>query len=111
MEVTPEHRFDPLSTPGHRRPFREPGGRHGDGPARWTAQFGLSEWSVTIRTLRRRLFSLAGRLTHSANQPSGPVLIPRYGSHTASESPACAENTRLPSLPRPTPPHSKLDLL
>ena len=31
--------------------------------ARWTARIGLGEGIVTTKTLRRRLFSLAGRLT------------------------------------------------
>ena len=36
--------------------------------ARWTARIGLGEQVVTTRTLRRRLFSLAGRLTPSARR-------------------------------------------
>ena len=36
--------------------------------ARWTARLGLGEGIVTTRTLRRRLFSLAGRLTRSARR-------------------------------------------
>ena len=36
--------------------------------ARWTARLGLGEGIVTTRTLRRRYFSLAGRLTHSARR-------------------------------------------
>ena len=35
--------------------------------ARWTARLGLGE-IVTTRTLRRRYFALAGRLTHSARR-------------------------------------------
>ena len=34
--------------------------------ARWTARIGLGEQVVTTKTLRRRFFSLAGRLTRSA---------------------------------------------
>ena len=34
--------------------------------ARWTARIGLGEQIVTTKTLRRRFFSLAGRLTRSA---------------------------------------------
>ena len=34
--------------------------------ARWTARIGLGEQLVTTKTLRRRFFSLAGRLTRSA---------------------------------------------
>ena len=36
--------------------------------ARWTARLGLGTGIVTTRTLRRRLFSLAGRLTRSARR-------------------------------------------
>src|SRR5450756_1085453 len=38
--------------------------------ARWTARLGLGEGIVTTKTLRRRLFSLAGRLTRSARRVS-----------------------------------------
>ena len=34
--------------------------------ARWTTRIGLGEQIVTTKTLRRRFFSLAGRLTHKA---------------------------------------------
>ena len=36
--------------------------------ARWTARLGLGEGIVTTKTLRRRLFALAGRLTRSARR-------------------------------------------
>ena len=36
--------------------------------ARWTARLGLGEQIVTTKTLRRRCFSLAGRLTRSARR-------------------------------------------
>ena len=36
--------------------------------ARWTARIGLGEAVVTTKTLRRRFFSLAGRLTHKARR-------------------------------------------
>ncbi len=36
--------------------------------ARWTARIGLQEQVVTTRTLRRRFFSLVGRLTRSARR-------------------------------------------
>jgi hypothetical protein len=35
---------------------------------RWTARLGLGEGIVTIKTLRRRLFNVAGRLTRSARR-------------------------------------------
>ena len=36
--------------------------------ARWTARLGLGEQIVTTKTLRRRFFSMAGRLTRSARR-------------------------------------------
>ena len=36
--------------------------------ARWTARLGLGEQVVTTKTLRRRFFALAGRLTRSARR-------------------------------------------
>ena len=36
--------------------------------ARWTARIGLGEQIVTTKTLRRRFFSLAGRLTRKARR-------------------------------------------
>jgi len=36
--------------------------------ARWTARFGLGAGIVTTKTLRRRLFAIAGRLTRSARR-------------------------------------------
>jgi len=36
--------------------------------ARWTARIGLGERIVTTKTLRRRLFGLAGRLTRSGRR-------------------------------------------
>ena len=35
---------------------------------RWTARIGLGEAVVTTKTLRRRCFSLAGRLTRKARR-------------------------------------------
>ena len=36
--------------------------------ARWTPRIGLDEQIVTTKTLRRRFFALAGRLTRSARR-------------------------------------------
>ena len=36
--------------------------------ARWTARIGLGEQIVTTKTLRRRFFGLAGRITRSARR-------------------------------------------
>ena len=54
--------------------------------ARWTARIGLGEQLVTTKTLRRRFFSLAGRLTRSARRP--PCICPRAGpGRTGSVAP------------------------
>ena len=45
--------------------------------ARWTARIGLGEPVVITKTLRRRFFSLAGRLTRSARRP--PCIFPSAG--------------------------------
>ena len=45
--------------------------------ARWTARIGLGAQIVTTKTLRRWLFSLAGRLTHSARRLT--LHLPRAG--------------------------------
>ena len=36
--------------------------------ARWTSRIGLNEGVVTTKSLRRRLFSLAGRITRKARR-------------------------------------------
>ena len=41
---------------------------------RWTARIGLGEQLATDKTLRRRFFSIAGRLTRSARRP--PCICP-----------------------------------
>ena len=46
--------------------------------ARWTARIGLGEQIVTVKTLRRRFFSLAGRLTRSARRLT-PCTFPNAG--------------------------------
>ena len=45
--------------------------------ARWTARIGLGEQVVTTKTLRRRFFSLVGRLTRSARR--SPSIFPSAG--------------------------------
>ena len=52
--------------------------------ARWTARIGLGEQVVTTKTLRRRFFSLAGRITRGAPP------------HTAVPWPDCAPCHSLP---------------
>ena len=62
--------------------------------ARWTARIGLGEQIVTTKTLRRRFFALAGRLTRSARR-----------IHPAS-SPALALGGAVQPRPGPTASHS-----
>ena len=62
--------------------------------ARWTARLGLGEQIVTTKTLRRRFFSLAGRLTRSAPPP-----------HSASP-PALALGNPVQPRPGPAASHS-----
>ena len=45
--------------------------------ARWTARIGLGEQVVTTKALRRRFFSISGRLTRSARRP--PCILPSDG--------------------------------
>ena len=42
-------------------------------PARWTTRTGLGELVMTTKTLRRRCFSLSGRITHSARRLKLPL--------------------------------------
>ena len=87
--------------------------------ARWTTRIGLDEQLVTTKTLRRRFFSMAGRLTRSARRltlhlpqrwpwenqfsgalsaadpPSGPRNVPansRQVSPRASLAASCPDN-------------------
>ena len=65
--------------------------------ARWTARIGLGEQVVTTKTLRRRFFSLAGRLTRSARRLT--LHLPRRWPWENQFSRALA---RLRALPFPT---------
>ena len=65
--------------------------------ARWTACLGLGEQLVTTKTLRRRFFSLAGRLTRSARRLTRH--LPQRWPWEAQFSRALA---RLRALPLPT---------
>ena len=64
--------------------------------ARWTARLGLGEQIVTTKTLRRRFFSLAGRLTRSARRLT--LHLPQRWPWETQFSDALA---RLRSLPLP----------
>ena len=64
---------------------------------RWTARIGLGEQLVTTKTLRRRFFSLAGRLTRSARRLT--LHLPRRWPWETQLSGALA---RLRALPLPS---------
>ena len=64
--------------------------------ARWTARIGLGEGIVTTKTLRRRLFSLVGRLTRSARRLT--LHLPARWPWAVSWSAALA---RLRAIPLP----------
>ena len=63
----------------------------------WTARIGLDERIVTTKTLRRRFFSLAGRLTRSARRLT--LHLPRRWPWEEQFSRALA---RLQAIPLPT---------
>ena len=65
--------------------------------ARWTARIGLGEQLVTTKTLRRRFFSMAGRLTSSARRLT--LHLPQRWPWENQFSGALA---RLRALPLPT---------
>ena len=64
--------------------------------ARWTARLGLGEQIVTTKTIRRRFFSLAGRLTRSARRLT--LHLPRRWPWETQFSRALA---RLQAIPFP----------
>ena len=64
--------------------------------ARWTARLGLGEQIVTTKTLRRRFFALAGRLTRSARRLT--LHLPRRWPWEEQFSRALA---RLRAIPLP----------
>ena len=47
--------------------------------ARWTARLGLGERIATTKTLRRRFFSLAGRLSSPARRAASLCIFPSIG--------------------------------
>ena len=64
--------------------------------ARWTVRIGLGEQVVTTKTLRRRFFSLAGRLTHSARR-----LTLQLPKHWPWEAQCSRARARLRAIPLP----------
>ena len=65
--------------------------------ARWTARIGLGQQVVTTKTLRRRFFSLAGRLTRSARRLT--LHLPQHWPWETQFTHALA---RLRALPLPS---------
>ena len=65
--------------------------------ARWTARIGLGERIVTTKTLRRRVFALAGRITRSARRLT--LHLPKSWPWQEKFSRALA---RLRAIPLPT---------
>ena len=65
--------------------------------ARWTTRIGLGEQLATTKTLRRRFFSLAGRITHSARRLT--LHLPQHWPWQNQFSSALA---RLRALPLPS---------
>ena len=64
--------------------------------ARWTARLGLGAGIVTTKTLRRRLFALAGRLTRSARRTT--LHFPAGWPWTAEFAAALARFRAIPLL-------------
>ena len=62
--------------------------------ARWTARLGLGEQLVTTKTLRRRFFSMAGRLTRSARRLT--LHLPRRWPWECQFSRALAQLQAIP---------------
>ena len=65
--------------------------------ARWTARIGLGQQTVTTKTLRRRVFALAGRITRSARRLT--LHLPRRWPWEEQFSRALA---RLRAIPLPS---------
>ena len=63
--------------------------------ARWTARIGLGEQIVTTKTLRRRFFALAGRLTRSARRltPASSPALALGGAVQPRPDPAASDST------------------
>ena len=64
--------------------------------ARWTARLGLGAGIVTAKTLRRRLFGLAGRLTRSARHET--LRLPEHWPWRAEFDAALARLRAIPLL-------------
>ena len=87
--------------------------------ARWTARIGLGEQTATTKTLRRRFFSLAGRLTRSARRltPSAPALAlgnpvhSRPGTAASDSTPRRRPSATDPPSGQPNSPQTRATLV
>ena len=84
--------------------------------ARWTARIGLGEQIVTTKTLRRRVFALAGRLTRSARRLTLhlPQRWPWEDPVQSRPGPAASHSTpslTAPSATDPTSPPTRTNQL
>ena len=84
--------------------------------ARWTARIGLGERIVTTKTLRRRVFALAGRLTRSARRLTLhlPQRWPWEDPVQSRPGPAASHSTpslTAPSATDPTSPPTRTNQL
>ena len=69
--------------------------------ARWTARIGLGQQIVSTKTLRRRVFALAGRITRSARRsdPASSPALALGGAVQPRPGPTASHST--PSLTAP----------
>ena len=69
--------------------------------ARWTARIGLGEQIATTKTLRRRFFSLAGRLTPLGTPPHPASATALALGNPVQSRPGTAASDSTPSLTAP----------
>ena len=76
--------------------------------ARWTARIGLGQQIVTTKTLRRRVFALAGRITRSARRLTLhlPRRWPWEEQFSRAPGPAASHSTPSLTVPSATDPTS-----
>ena len=70
--------------------------------ARWTARIGLGEQIVTTKTLRRRVFALAGRITRSARRLTLHLPTALALGYPVQSRPGPAASHSTPSLTAPS---------
>ena len=70
--------------------------------ARWTARIGLGQQIVTTKTLRRRVFALAGRITRSARRLTPASATALALGYPVQSRPGPAASHSTPSLTAPS---------